>query len=55
MVSNVDVRNVFKVTGDLKLQVVTMMKMLDQLIRKVVLPVAEQNGYYLDPERIPSG
>lgn len=31
------------------------MKMIDQLIRKVVLPVAEQNGYYLDPERIPSG
>lgn len=31
------------------------MKMIDQLIRKVVLPVAEQSGFYLGPEKIPSG
>ena len=31
------------------------MKMIDQIIRKEMLPIAEQNGYYLDPKRIPSG
>lgn len=32
-----------------------MIETFDQLIRKEVLPIAERNGYYLDPERILSG